>query len=52
MINWKEICAKCADGEIEPQFCEYYGEPNGCNSPIYGEHPVDTIGNAAAKGGA
>ena len=24
--------------DIEPD-CEYYGEPNGCNSPIYGEHP-------------
>lgn len=36
--NWKAICAKCHDGEIEPE-CEYYGEPNGCNSPIYGEHP-------------
>ena len=36
--NWKAICAKCHDGEIEPE-CEYYGESNGCNSPIYGEHP-------------
>ena len=35
---WKDICAKCHDGEIEPE-CEYYGEPNGCNSPIYGERP-------------
>ena len=39
LINWKVVCAKCADGEIEPDFCEYFGEPNGCNSPIYGEHP-------------
>ena len=45
-VNWKEICAKCADGEIEPTFCEYYGEPNGCNSPTYQEHPP--VGNAAA----
>jgi len=37
--NWKEICAKCKDGDIEPKHCEYYGEPNGCNSPTYGEHP-------------
>lgn len=37
--NWKEICARCKDGDIEPRHCEYYGEPNGCNSPIYGEHP-------------
>lgn len=37
--NWKEICARCIDGDIEPRYCEYYSEPNGCNSPIYGEHP-------------
>ena len=36
--DWKDICAKCNDGEIEPE-CAYYGEPNGCNSPIYGQHP-------------
>lgn len=46
MIEWKEICSKCSEGEIEPKFCEYYGEPNGCNSPICGEHP--TVGNMAA----
>ena len=46
MNSWKEICAKCADGEIEPEFCEYYGEPNGCNSPTYQEHPP--VNNAAA----
>jgi hypothetical protein len=44
--NWKEICARCKDGDIEPLHCEYYGEPNGCNSPIYGEHP--STPNAAA----
>lgn len=38
--DWKDICAKCKDGDIEPKHCEYYGEPNGCNSPIYGEHPT------------
>jgi hypothetical protein len=45
--NWdrKETCAKCVDGEIEPRQCEYYGEPNGCNSPTYGEHP--NVGNSA-----
>ena len=50
--NWKDICAKCADGDIEPHFCAYYGEPNGCNSPIYGEHPSAAkssgFGNAVA----
>lgn len=30
MIDWKEMCAKCKDGDIEPRHCEYYGEPNGC----------------------
>lgn len=49
--DWKDICAKCRDGEIEPD-CEYYGEPNGCNSPIYGNHPTteksSAVGNAAA----
>jgi len=45
MTNWKEICAKCADGEIEPTYCEYYGEPDGCNSPTRGEHPP--VNNAA-----
>lgn len=43
--NWAKICAKCMDGEIEPE-CAYYGEPNGCNSPTYGEHPP--VCNAAA----
>ena len=45
MLDWKEICKKCADGEMEPE-CEYYGEPNGCNSPMYHEHPP--VCNAAA----
>ena len=44
--DWKAICEKCHVGEIEPKECEYYGEPNGCNSLIYGEHPK--VGNAAA----
>lgn len=44
-LDWKETCAKCMDGEIEPRQCEYYGEPNGCNSPTYGEHP--NVGNVA-----
>jgi len=46
MKDWKETCIKCADGEIEPTYCEYYGEPNGCNSPTYQEHPP--VCNAAA----
>ena len=46
LSDWNETCARCMDGEIEPRHCEYYGEPNGCNSPTYGEHPP--VGNAAA----
>lgn len=50
--DWRNICAKCMDGDIEPKFCAYYGEPNGCNSPIYGEHPTtektSAVGNMAA----
>lgn len=50
--EWKNTCEKCMDGDIEPSYCEYYGEPNGCNSPIYGEHPTteksSSVGNAAA----
>lgn len=40
ITDWTETCRKCADGEIEPKECEYYGEPGGCNSPTYGEHPT------------
>lgn len=47
IIDWKKTCEKCKDGEVEPMYCEYYGEPNGCNSPTYGEHPP--TGNAAAR---
>ena len=45
--DWESICAKCADGDIEPD-CEYYGEPNGCNSPMYQHHPK-VCGCDAAK---
>ena len=42
--DWEAICEKCHDGE-EPPNCEYFGEPNGCNSPIYGQHPNMPRGN-------
>ncbi len=46
--DWEAVCERCRDGDLEPD-CEYYGEPNGCNSPIYGEHPKTMpAGNAAA----
>lgn len=46
--DWAEICTKCHDGE-SPEDCEYFGEPNGCNSPIYGQHPnTKPCGNSAA----
>ena len=44
--DWEEICAKCSDGEVEPD-CEYYGEPCGCNSPIYQHYPKKPVGDAA-----
>lgn len=45
---WKDICAKCRDGDIEPTLCAYYSEPNGCNSPTVGVHP--TVGQSSAVG--
>ena len=48
--DWKDICAKCMEGEIEPKHCEYYGEPNGCSSPIYGEHPTVEKSSAVGNG--
>lgn len=42
--DWRKICADCHEGE-PPKDCEYYGEPDGCNSPTYGEHP--SVGNTA-----
>ena len=46
--EWEFICERCRDGDLFPD-CEYFGEPNGCNSPIYGEHPkTKPTGNAAA----
>ena len=42
--DWEAICEKCHDGE-EPPDCEYFGEPNGCNSPIYGEYPKTSGGD-------
>ena len=40
---WEDTCAKCVDGEIEPRHCQYYCEPNGCNSPIYQHHPESAV---------
>ena len=49
--DWRKICADCKEGE-PPKDCEYYGEPNGCNSPTYGKHPTSKdsleVGNMAA----
>lgn len=41
MRDWKKICHQCAEGEIFPDFCPYYGEPCGCNCPQYHQHPED-----------
>ena len=33
-------CARCMeDGLDDGEYCEYYGEPDGCNAPTRGEHP-------------
>ena len=44
--HWAKTCLKCADGEIEPD-CMYHGDPDGCNSPIRGHHPVTPYGDPA-----
>ena len=48
--DWRKICTDCQEGE-PPKDCEYFGEPNGCNSPTYGKHPTCKeslqVGNAA-----
>jgi hypothetical protein len=46
--DWSKICPKCAeDGHDGLPWCEYYGEPNGCNSPTYLVHPkTEPAGNA------
>ena len=44
--NWDAICEKCSEGE-PPDECRYYGEPSGCNSPMYGKHPKPFGENAA-----
>ena len=36
--DWIKICADCKEGE-PPKYCEYYGEPRGCNAPTYGGPP-------------
>lgn len=42
--NQEKICEACMDGDIEPD-CEYFGEPDGCNSPLHGRYPkVQHIG--------
>lgn len=40
-------CERClADGLEHGEYCKYYGEPNGCNSPTYGEYP-STVSDTA-----
>ena len=44
----EEKCARCReDGLREDEECEYYGEPNGCNSPTYGKYQVRHFHNMA-----
>ena len=35
-------CERCMEDGLEPhEYCKYYGEPDGCNSPTYGQYPPD-----------
>lgn len=44
---WAKRCERCMEEGLEShEVCEYYGEPNGCHSPIYGMHPIGACGNA------
>ena len=36
--DWLKICADCHEG-YQPNDCEHYGEPRGCNAPTYGGPP-------------
>lgn len=40
--EWKKICAACAEG-TPPERCAYYGEPDGCNAPVRGQHPAGDV---------
>ena len=49
--DWKAICEKCHDGEIEPK-CEYYGEPNlkeGVPYKTVSQKDIDFIKAALAE---
>ena len=49
---WKERCARCnEEGLRDDEKCEYYGEPCGCNSPYYGEHPILRDGKVLLQSG-
>lgn len=40
MTDIEKRCARCMeDGLNDDEYCEYYGEPDGCNAPTRGEHP-------------
>lgn len=48
METQEEKCARCLeDGLRDDEDCEFYGEPNGCNSPEYGQYPKNHFGNMA-----
>ena len=39
-VEWAAKCKKCHDeGLDDPNDCKFYGEPKGCNAPVYGLHP-------------
>ena len=37
-LAWLEKCKKCNSGD-EMSDCPFYGEPDGCSSPMRGTHP-------------
>lgn len=34
-------CEMCIEDSSAGEDCPYHGEPNGCNSPTYGEYPSE-----------
>ena len=39
--TWHDKCKRCMEDGLEAdEYCVYYGEPNGCNSPLFGDYPM------------
>lgn len=51
--NWEEKCRRCNENGLDDrEECEFYGEPCGCNSFIYGKHPAAIYGQSQPKNSA